>query len=285
MRSRLAGGLAVVSLAMTAALIPGGVETALQATQAGRQRPPAPAPQNPQRPQTPARPRTEATVPFKVGEVLTYEVSWSSFIVAGTATTTVREKRQSGGSTIYEMVAEGRPIPLVARLWPLYYRMDTQLDSYTLLSHRGSLYAEEPRDRRTVTTQFDRTRNRVRFELKNETTTTTEYDVPPAAQDGIAVFYLLRARGVTAGERFGVPVADSGTLFNAQFDVGALEQIKVPFGTMPARSIRLTLTDGKGELVWKKTELWMSNDNRRLPIKLQAELPIGHFVLALKDVR
>jgi hypothetical protein len=281
MRSRLAGGLAVVSLAFAAALIPGAVETAPQAGRSG-QRPQVPPSQ---RPQTPAKPRAEAAVPFKVGEVLSYEVSWSSFITAGTATATVREKRRSGSSTIYEMVAEGRPVPLVARLWPLYYRMDTQLDSYTLLSHRGSLYAEEQRDRRTVTTLFDRTRNRVQFELKNETTVTSEYDVPPTAQDGIAAFYLLRARGVRAGERFSIPVADSGTLFNAQFDVGALEQVKVPFGTVPAWNVRLTLTDAKGELVWKRTELWMSNDNRRLPVKLQAELPIGHFVLALKDVK
>jgi hypothetical protein len=282
MRSRLAGGLAVVSLAFAAALIPDAVETAPQARQSGQRAQP---PRGQQRPQTPAKPRAEAAVPFKVGEVLTYEVSWSSFITAGTATATVREKRQSGSSTIYEVVAEGRPVPLVARLWPLYYRMDAQVDSYTLLSHRGSLYAEEPRDRRTVTTRFDRARNRAHFELKTETTMTTEYDVPPAVQDGIAAFYLLRARGVSAGERFSIPIADSGTLFNARFDVGALEQMKVPFGNVQAWNVRLTLTDAKGELVWKRTELWMSNDNRRLPVKLQAELPIGHFVLALKDVR
>jgi hypothetical protein len=281
MRSRLAGGLAVVSLACAAALIPGTVQTAPQAGRSG-QRPQAP---QRQRPQPPAKPRVEAAVPFKVGEVLTYEVSWSSFITAGTATATVREKRQSGSSTIYEMVAEGRPVPLVARLFPLYYRMNSELDSYTLLSRHGSLYAEERSDRRTFTTEFDRTRNRVRFELKTETTTTTDYDVPPGAQDGIAVFYLLRARGVRAGERFSVPIADSGTLFNAQFDVGALEEIRVPFGRMPAWNVRLTLTDASGQLFWKRTEFWMSNDNRRLPIKMQAELPIGHFVLALKDVR
>ena len=281
MRSRLAGGLAVFLLATAPDLIRGGGETALQARQTRTQ-----TPRGQQPPQPTVRSRAEAAVPFKVGEVLTYEVSWSSFIVAGTATATVREKRQAGNSTAYEMVAEGRPVPLVARLFPLYYRMDTLLDSYTLLSHRGSLYAEEPRDRRTVTTQFDRARNRVRFELKKETTTIAEYDVPPTAQDGIAAFYLLRARGVSAGERFSVPIADSGSLFNAQFDVGAaLEHIKVPFGTMPAWHVRLTLTDSTGELVWKRTELWMSNDNRRLPLKLQAELPIGHFVLALKDVR
>jgi hypothetical protein len=237
------------------------------------------------RPPVAARSRVEAGVPFKVGETLLYDVSWSLLVVAGTATATVKEKRQSGDSTVYAMVAEGRPIPLVARLYPLLYRMDTLLDSYTLLSHRGSLYAEEAREKKTATTIFDRPRSRVAFELTSDTTTSTEYPVPPTTQDGIAAFYLLRARGVSPGERFSIPIADSGTLFNAQFEVGALEQIRVPFGTMPAWNVRLTLTDAEGNLFWKRTELWMSNDARRLPLKLQAELPVGHFVLALKDVR
>jgi len=34
-------------------------------------------------------PRTERPVPFKVGETLTYDVSWSSYVTAGTAVATV----------------------------------------------------------------------------------------------------------------------------------------------------------------------------------------------------
>jgi hypothetical protein len=29
----------------------------------------------------------------------------------------------------------------------------------------------------------------------------------------------------------------------------------------------------------------VSTDSRRLPLKLQADLPVGYFVLALKDVK
>ena len=109
--------------------------------------------------------------------------------------------------------------------------------------------------------------------------------MPPNAEDGLAAFYLLRARGVRTGERFSIPVADSGTLFMAQFEVVGLEDVRVPFGTLPAWQIRLALTDTQGQLFWKNTFLWMSNDARRLPVKLQAELPIGHFVLTLKTVK
>src|SRR2546428_7851118 len=90
--------------------------------------------------------RREAVVPFKVAETLTYEVSWSSVLVAGTAAATVIEKKPSFNSTAYYMVAEGRPVPLLQKLYNLYYKMDTLVDSLTPLSQRGALYSAEGSD-------------------------------------------------------------------------------------------------------------------------------------------
>ena len=76
-----------------------------------------------------APPRAERTVPFKVGETLTYDVSWSSYLTAGTAVTTVKDKKPSYNSTAYYVVAEGRPTPLLSKLYTLYYKMDSLIDS------------------------------------------------------------------------------------------------------------------------------------------------------------
>src|ERR1043165_7972808 len=78
-------------------------------------RPAAPAPRTPTRPAPPAR---EASVPFQVGETLTFDVSWSQFLTAGTATARVVEKTSVAGSTAYNIIADGRPVPLVARFYP-----------------------------------------------------------------------------------------------------------------------------------------------------------------------
>src|SRR5437763_16823787 len=74
------------------------------------------------------RPRAERAVPFSVGETLTYDVSWSTLPAAGTAVTMVKEKKPSYNSVAYYIVAEGRPTALVARLFPLNYKIDTLLD-------------------------------------------------------------------------------------------------------------------------------------------------------------
>src|SRR5260370_39451368 len=101
-------------------------------------------------------PKTERSVPFATGETLSYDVSWSSYLTAGTATTTVKEKKPSFGSTAYYIVAEGRPTPLLSKLYAVYYKMDTLLDSFTLLPQRGSVYSEEGKRHRFNATHFER---------------------------------------------------------------------------------------------------------------------------------
>src|SRR5689334_20857595 len=80
-----------------------------------------PAPRTPasKTPVKPPEPPREAAVPFHVGETLTYDVSWSQFLTAGTAVARVTEKKSSAGSTAYAIVADGKPVPLVARFYPV----------------------------------------------------------------------------------------------------------------------------------------------------------------------
>src|SRR5436190_18719171 len=81
----------------------------------------------------PAAPKKELTVPFHAGEVLEYDIGWSSYVTAGTATVTVKEKKPSYDSVAYYIVAEGRPTSLLSKLYTLYYKADTLIDVYSLL--------------------------------------------------------------------------------------------------------------------------------------------------------
>ena len=227
----------------------------------------------------------EASVPFKVGETLAYDVSWSSFLVAGTATTTVKEKRPSYESTAYYVVAEGRPLPMLARLYNLYYKMDALVDSRTLLSQRGSLYAEEGSEHRLAVTRFDRAARRAFFELESGETAKSNYAVPPGTQDGLGVLYALRTRAFKAGDRFVTPVADGGSLYTVSADVAAPETVRVPLGEFSAWNLTVSIVNAQGQAAWKNVAIWISNDARRLPVKMQAELSLGHFVLALREAR
>ena len=233
----------------------------------------------------PAAPRAERSVPFAAGETLGYDVSWSSYLTAGTATTTVLEKKPSFNSTAYYIVAEGRPTPLLSKLYSVYYKMDTLLDSFTLLPQRGSVYSEEGKRHRFKTTQFDRPAKKVLFEYKSDTTVKSDFATSPLTQDALSAIYVLRAIPLKPGEKMTMPISDNGINYKVQFDAGASEKVRTPRGDQTALKIRLSVFDDKGKALGKNVFIWLSEDERRLPVKLQADLPVGSFNLLLRDVK
>jgi hypothetical protein len=251
---------------------------------AAQTRPRTPAVQTPAPTAQAATPRREAAVPFRVGEVLTYDVAWSSYLVAGSAVSRVVEKRPSYGSTAYYIVAEGRPLPLISRLYALYYKMDSLVDSFTLLTQRTSVYMEEGARKRSLSTLFNRASGRAQFEMQGDPPVKSDFAVPQNAQDGLSALYALRTRAYKAGERFAIPVADEGMLYTANFEVSGPEPIKVPFGQVDAWNLRITIVDAASQPVGRNIAAWISTDARHLPVKLQAELPVGAFGLALRTV-
>jgi len=229
--------------------------------------------------------RTERAVPFAVGETLTYDVSWSSYVTAGTATATVKEKKPSFNSTAYYIVAEGRPTPLVGKLYSLYYKMDTLLDSYTLLPQRGSVYSEEGKRHRFKVSQFDHTARKVFFEYESTGKVTDTFAVPPFTQDALSALYVLRAVPLKSGDRITMPVTDNGTNYKVQVDIAPPESIKTPYAQAPAWKLKLTIADTAGKSQGRNIALWLSDDARRLPMKLQAVAAVGSFDLSLREVR
>jgi len=244
-----------------------------------RPRPPAAAAAKP------APSRTERTVPFRVGESLTYDVSWSTYLTAGTAITTVKEKRSSSNSMAYYIVAEARPTPLLTRLYSLYYKVDTLLDAYTLLPQRGSIYSEEGKRHRYKITSFDHAANRVSFEFRTGTTVKDEFSAPPYVQDALSALYVLRAIPFKASDRMTMPLSDNGMIYKLQVEIAASEVVKTPFGETRAWKLSPTIIDAAGRPQGRGLTVWVSDDPRRLPVKLQAELPVGSFVLALREAR
>jgi hypothetical protein len=229
--------------------------------------------------------RADTDVPFAVGETLTYDVTWSSTLVAGSAVMTVLERASSLGSSAYRIVAEGKPLPMLESLYHLYYRMETVLDSVTLLPHLSSLYSEEGVSTQTATTTFERAARIASFEVQSEPAVKVDVPVPQQAQDGLSAVYVLRTMALRAGESFSLPITDRGRVYSMKAAVNGHEPIAVPFGQVDAWSLDITITDEQGVPAAENVAVWISDDERRLPIRLQANLPVGDFVLLLRDVK
>jgi hypothetical protein len=229
--------------------------------------------------------KRERPVPFKVGETLTYDVSWSTYLTAGTATVAVRDKRPSFDSLAYYIVAEGRPTPLLSKLYTLYYKADSLLDAYSLLPQRGSLYSEEGGRRRMKSTRFDQAARSAHFEMKTATLMTREMQIPQYAQDSLSAVYVIRSLPLRDELKLTMPVVDGDDVYRVQVVVTAHENVTTPFGQFLAWKITPIVLNAQGRPQGRGLSLWISDDARKLPLKMEAEMPVGRFVLSLRDAR
>ena len=231
---------------------------------------------------TPAA-RTERRVPFAAGERLTYDVSWSNYLTAGTLTMSVNAKQPSFGSTAYYVTAEARTTGVVGSLYTLYYKADSLIDVYSLLPQRGSLYSREGRRERLKTTTFDQAKRAGKFEMKTASLMHKNLTLPPLTQDVLSAIYVLRSIQPRPGDKLEIPVSDSGRLYNVTFTVGAEEQVRKADGSAVAalavtpRAVEVGSKAADGSL-----KFWLSNDARLVPVRMEAALAVGRVVLALK---
>ncbi len=226
----------------------------------------------------------DAAVPFKVGETLNYDVTWSGMLVAGTATAKVVERKISQNTATYALMAEGRPRPIIARLYPLYYKMDALMDTSTLLSQWTGLYTEEGDRRRQTATFFDRPNRKAFYEMPSEPAIKDTFTIPADVQDGLTLLYAMRAKPIARGQRITANVADDGLLYTAEFEPTGPEAVTVPYGTVNAWNVRVRILDAQKQEAGKNVGVWISNDARRLPLRIEADLPVGKFTLLLREV-
>ncbi|HKY22359.1 MAG TPA: DUF3108 domain-containing protein [Vicinamibacterales bacterium] len=232
-----------------------------------------------------AKPLGEVRVPFKAGELLTYDVSYSTYVTAGTVTLNVQSKRPSYNSLAYYVVAEARPTPLMSKLYTLYYKADVLMDVYTLLPQRAGVYSEEGQRHQMKVTTFNNAARKATFENVTAKNGKRDLNVPAFTQDALSAIYVIRALPLKIGARETIPVSTGGHAYRAQVSVEASDALKTPAGPFQAFRIRTTVFGEDGRPNGRPIHLWISDTPSRLPIKLQSDLAVGSFVLTLSQAR
>ena len=82
-----------------------------------------------------------------------------------------------------------------------------------------------------------------------------------------------------------MPICDNGTNYKLQVDITGPESVRTGLDNVNALRLNLTLFDARNQRVGRNTAMWMSDDARRLPVQLRADLPIGSFNLVLRQAR
>jgi len=231
----------------------------------------------------PAPAKIERPVPFKAGERLTYDISWSDYLTAASATVSVREKRASFDSVAYYLVAEGQPVGFVAAIYSVYYKVDSLLDVYTLLPQRGSVFSQEGRHRRMQVTRFDQLQRKATYEMTTATVHKRELQLPSPAHDPLSALYALRTLAMRAGDTTTFAVVNDGMVHTVKVTIAGREPVDTPLGRQNAWRLLPQALDSRGGPGNDQVTIWISDDARRLPLRIDAKLDVGVFRLVLRE--
>jgi len=229
----------------------------------------------------PTLPPPDRPVPFQLGEILTFEASWT-MLLAGTIVMAVKERRPtSTGRSGYYLFAEGKPSSIIERLYHLYYKADAVLDTQSLLSDWSAMYTDEKGHIENRLSKFVGGRNVEYQELISKEPKQT-FAVPAGTVDALSALYVIRSMKMSAGDTIALSVFDAGKTLKVRAPISGPESLRTPLGTFSAWRLTATIIDDMGQPAMENgLNMWISNDARRLPLKIEAGLSVGTVTLML----
>jgi hypothetical protein len=217
------------------------------------------------------------SLPFSPGEKLTYRVSWSNVIEAGTAELTVTPSPKVAGALKLELRARTAPA-----LGAGYSFSDDFVSHFQPSLGAPSLFEKNFTERKRVVKE-QVTFNQV-HRLANYTNSkkqSKQVSIELGTQDPISVLYALRSLGLKPGVQISLPVLDGGRLYSVEAKVAGTELITTKMGSFSASRVEISIQRDASKLGDRKVTVWFTNDARRVPVLASVALPVGAGIVEL----
>ena len=219
-------------------------------------------------------PRTRASVPFRVGEILTYKASFGG-IPAGSARMEVASIDTVRGRAAYHLVFSiDGGIPF----FRVHDRYESWIDVVTLASLRHMQQISEGRYKRH--TVYEIFPERAQYQ-RNDEPLQTSVSRP---LDDASFIYAVRAEALRPGEtkrddRYFRPDRNPVVLTGLRFDT-----ITVDAGMFPTVVVRPTIRAKGLFSEGGEAQVWFSDDAARIPVQVRTKFAKFRLTLSLKSV-
>lgn len=233
--------------------------------------------------QKPILPVLTSRLPFNSGEKLTYDISWSDIIQAGTAVMEVREETEPSGRAVYHIVSTAHSTGLVAKFYTVSDRIDSIIDARSLHPFIFRL------------DQTHGSRHKLRemvFNPEQGTVTVSSngkqesFPVPDDVQDSLSSLYFVRTkRDFSIGKPLRVDVHEDGKTWAVEIQTLGREKLKTKFGELDTIKVKTYprydgVFQNKGEIY-----IWFTDDDRKIPVLMKSTISIGSIVATLVDLQ
>jgi Protein of unknown function (DUF3108) len=219
-----------------------------------------------------------AAHPFLPGETLKFSVQYG-FIKAGTAYLEVPQVKEWNGHPVYMFVARAESNAFFSRFYKVRNRIESFWDS---TGHYSRRYTENRREggyKATSEIVFDYDKQEARYQDGRT------FPIPPQVQDALSSFYYTRLQSLPLGGSVVFDYHASRKSQPLEVKVLGRQRVETPAGKFDCIAIEPVLKAGgifknKGRLV-----IWLTDDQRRMPVMMKSKVVIGSISVLLVEAR
>ncbi len=218
---------------------------------------------------------------FGFGERLTYEVGYLS-ITAGTAIFDIaKEPEYIRGRPCYKVSFVTMSSKSLEFIYKVHDTYRTYIDVDGIFPWKFEQHLRERNYSKDYSAEFDQLANKAM-------TTEGTFDIPAFVHDMVSAFYYVRTLDLSKAKR-GDVIRLKNFVDGKSHDLGVYvlgrERVEVTAGVFDCIQIEPKIVSGSPFGFKGRLRVWLSDDDRKIPIKVSTEIPIGSIYSELKHYR
>jgi uncharacterized protein DUF3108 len=219
-----------------------------------------------------------AAVPWHIGEYFQFSIDWNG-LNGGSSLMQVQNLHTVDGRLCYRIVTKAESNSFVSRFYKVRDRAESSVDAESLFSRRFVKRLREGGYKKDVDVRFDQGARKARYADGKE------LDVAPGVHDVLSAFYYVRTKPLPDGATLAVPTHDNEKSYEMEVQVLRREKVEVPAGKFSCVVVEPKL---KSEGIFKSKgsiQVWLTDDDRRLPVMVRSQVPVGSISVRLTEFR
>ena len=219
-----------------------------------------------------------AKVPWKIGEYFQFSIDWNG-LNGGSSLMQVQNLQTVDGKRCYRIVTKAESNSFVSRFYKVRDRAESSVDAESLYSRRFVKRLREGGYKKDIDVRFDHHAGKARYSNGKE------YDVAEGIHDVLSAFYYVRTKALPDGATLIVPTHDNEKSYEMEVQVLRREKAEVPAGKFSCVVVEPKL---KSEGIFKSKGsilVWLTDDERRIPVMVRSKVPVGNISVRLTDYR
>jgi hypothetical protein len=215
---------------------------------------------------------------FDVGERLVFDVDYA-FFTAGEAVMSIPAMDTIMGRPAFHIVFTVNSTPTFSVIYKVDDRYETFLDKDGLFSWKFVQRIREGSYSRDFAAEFDPVANLARVEDK-------QYPIPPYVHDIVSAFYFARTleyTGMRVGQKTIVENFYKDTTYPLAIKFLGHQRVSVDAGEFDCLVVEPLIKEGGLFKSEGRVIIWLSNDKRKVPIKVSTKVIIGSIDAELRE--